>query len=106
MLYSLKPPVVTDAIEVDGAASAPALIWNGTGTASLFIQSSSEGSQVGVVFGADASMGNATATNSFPVPFTGIRWKLGPSTRYISVYPYAVFGTAIYYFEGQTDITT
>jgi hypothetical protein len=51
-------------------------------------------------------MGNATATNSFPVPFTGIRWKLGPSTRYISVYPYAVFGTAIYYFEGQTDITT
>ena len=107
MLEPLKAPVVFDGIETTDVASPATLIWNGTGVASIFVQSWYGGSLMGVVFGPSASMPLASSANVFPVPFEGIVWKIGPSTRYISVFPLAGgYGAVGYYFEGQTDVTT
>lgn len=107
MLIQLKAPVVIDGIETTNVATTPLLIWNGTGTASIFLQSSFDGSLMGVVFGPNASMPVASSVNSFPVPFEGVVWKIGPSSRYISVFPLQGGSGAVgYFFEGQTELTT
>ena len=110
MIQTQKAPVVMYDVYVAGAATTPALIWDGTGSASMFIQSSTGygDAPVGVVFGPNASMPVASIANAFPVPFEGIVWKIGPATRYISVciLDAAVDGQVVYYFEGQTDLTT
>jgi len=107
MITPIKAPVIVSALEADGAASAPALIWNGSGVISVFMQSS-EGGFAHIVFGPDEDMPTATLDNAFPVPYEGVVWKLGPSTRYASVIAHvpADFGAVIYYFLGQTDVTT
>ena len=107
MTQELKAPVVLEGVEATDVATPPALIWNGTGVASMFIQSSLVGGIMGVVFGPNAAMAEASDTNSFPVPYEGLVWKIGPSTRYMSVFPLeGGYGAVGYYFEGQTDVTT
>jgi hypothetical protein len=108
MLERLKAPVIINAVNAADTGSVPALLFDGTGTAVVFMQSSSFiSARMGVVFGAGPDMPVATASNAFPVPFSGIRWKLGPSTRYVSAICLdGVEGDVVYYFEGQTDVTT
>jgi len=113
MVQYLKAPVVIDYLYTSDGTT-PLLIWDGTGTASLFIQSSKDQGAVvpvlvGVVFGPNASMPVASSANAFPVPFEGITWKMGPNTRYMSICELSGdvgYGAVNYYFEGQTDVTT
>jgi hypothetical protein len=60
---------------------------------------------MGIVFGATANMPVATAVTVF-LYLEGLRWKIGPSTKYVSVVSVSGGYRCNLLLEGQTDVTT
>lgn len=105
-MVKLKAPVVVDNISVTDIGTTPQRIFSGSGTANFVFQSGA-GTVIGVLFGASTAMDEADALNSFPVPFEGAQWTIGPSTCFVSAICLdGVTGILTFYQEGKTDVTT
>lgn len=101
---SSKPiiaPVIPYHIDSTDPGTAPAQIWDGTGTVEMVCCADGP---VGILFGANADMEVAAADNSFPISTEWVRLIVGPATRFISVFDLSGnAGVFYYYFPGQTD---